>query len=65
MPKTDSTNFKVDKETYKKITEAVLDCAEHCYFRAQKKEDPVDVIKEEYRVCTDKIFKLLGGEINA
>lgn len=63
MAKTDSANFKVDKETYKKITEAVLDCAENCYFRAKTKANAIEVIKQEYTTCTDKIFKLLGGEI--
>lgn len=59
----DSSNFKVDKETYKAITDAVLKCAIDCFTKGQQHKHPIDTIKEEYQYCIDTIFKALGGVI--
>jgi hypothetical protein len=54
--------LKVDAQTYQEILEAVLKCATRCFFRGNE-EDATKAIGEEYKECTDEIFKILGGKI--
>jgi hypothetical protein len=54
---------KPSKETLDGIRQAVILCAENCYFRAQRKENAIEVVKEEYKTCIDKIIELLEGEV--
>lgn len=64
--KTDSSNFKVDADTYQNITKVILRRMRRLHFGVLDNRDhdqTYEMLESEYKECTDEIFKLLGGKI--
>jgi hypothetical protein len=56
--------FKLTAEEYQQILDVVLNYATRCFFRGKQGEDATEAIGEEYKKCTDEIYKALGGKID-